>query len=194
METPGERGDRVQQLAWLPILFITEQEELFETYSREEGIDEAYHDVVLAGLWVYLLHASHDLVRDRFGSGTVRQVRAIQREIFNRQEPDSGDAIIDALDLVERALGVDMHSDPDRTIPFKMPAELAVALALLLGLPDSPDYRSRHAKLSDYAVHRMPGVDWRLARVLGKGRQLITEALEPVLGRLAYAPDLVLVQ
>ncbi len=194
METPGERGDRVQQLAWLPILLITEQEELFETYSREEGIDEAYHDVVLTSLWVYLLHVSHGLVRDRFGAGTARRAREIQREIFNREEPDSGDAIIAALDLVERALGVDIHSDPDRTIPFQMPAELAVALALLLGLPDSPDYRSRKAKPSDYAVHRMPGVDWRLARVLGKGRQVLTEALEPVLGRLAYVPDLVLVQ
>ncbi|HHH43938.1 MAG TPA: hypothetical protein ENK49_07360 [Gammaproteobacteria bacterium] len=194
METPGERGDRARQLAWLPILFITEQEELFATYGREERIDEAYHDVVLTSLWVYLLHTSDELVRDRFGAGTANQVREIQRGIFNAEEPGSGDAILVALDLVERALGVDIHSDPDRTIRFKMPDELAVALALLLGLPDSPDYRSRRAKPSDYAVHRMPGVDWRLARVLGKGRQALTEALEPVLGRLAHVPKLVLVQ
>ncbi|MFQ5644365.1 MAG: hypothetical protein ACE5FQ_11800 [Thiogranum sp.] len=190
----GEPGDKVRRLAWLPIIFIAEQEDVFERYGRDEDIEDAYRSVTTTSLWVYLLHTYHGLVRSHFGSDTEDRVREIQRDIFNSEESASGDAIITALELVECALGVDVEVNPDWNIHFKMPEELAVALALLLGLPDSPDYRSRKAKLSDYAVHRMPCVDWRLARVLGRGRRALVEAFEPLVGRLEHLPDRPLVQ
>ena len=167
---------------------------MFERYGMDEGIEDAYLDVTTTGLWVYLLHTYHGLVRSHFGNFMANRVRNIQRDIFNSEESASGDSIIAALELVECALKVDVENNPDWNIHFKMPAELAVALALLLGLPDSPDYRSRKAKLSDYAVHRMPGIDWRLARVLGRGRQALAEAFEPVMNSFEYVPDLALVQ
>jgi len=190
----SELSDNVHRLAWLPIVFMTEQEGVFEQYRRDEDIEEAYCDVITTSLWVYSLYTYHGLVRRRFGSATEARVREYQRDIFNDEQPGSGDAIIAALELVGRALTAGVESDPERRIQFKMPAELAVALALLLGLPDSPDYRARKPKPADYAVHRMPGVDWRLARVLARGQQEIIKTFSPVIGVFDQPPELVLVQ
>jgi len=184
----GEPDAKLRRLAWLPILFMTEQEKAFERYGRDEEIEDAYRDFMATSLWVYLLHTYQGLVRRHFGNDTAEQVCEIQRDIFNAEQPESGDAVFAAMELVDCALKLDAGGDPDWPVHFKMPTELAVALALLVGLPDSPDYRSRKAKPSDYAVHRMPGVDWRLARVLGRGRQALTDAFAPLTGRSGNTP------
>lgn len=188
MNIQGKPGDKVHRLAWLPIVFLTEQGSVFEQYVKDEYIEEAYRDVTTTSLWVYLLNTYHGLVRRRFGSATETQTREYQREIFNDEQPGSGDAIITALELVECAQRVGVGSDPDWRIQFKMPAELAVALALLLGLPDSPDYRSRKPKPADYTVHRMPGIDWRLARVLARGHQEIIDTFSPIIDSFEPLP------
>ena len=194
MNIQTERSENVHRLAWLLIVFMTEKEEVFERYGRDEDIEEAYRDVITTSLWVYSLYTYHGLIRRRFGSATEARVREYQRDIFNDEQPGFGDAIIAALELVERALTAGVESAPERSIRFKMPAELAVALALLLGLPDSPDYRARKPKPADYAVHRMPGVDWRLARVLARGQQEIIKTFSPAIGLFDQPPELVLVQ
>ena len=126
MNIQSEPSDNVHRLAWLPIVFMTEQEEVFELYGREEEIEEAYCDVITTSLWVYSLYTYHGLIRRRFGSATEARVRESQRDIFNDEQPGSGDAIIAALELIERALTAGLESDPGRSIRFKMPAELAV--------------------------------------------------------------------
>ena len=188
MNIRGEPGDKAHRLAWLPIVFLTEQESMFEQYGRDEDIEEAYRDVITTSLWVYSLNSYHGLVRSRFGGDTEARVREYQRGIFNDEQPGSGDAMITALGLVECALRVGVGSDPDWRISFKMRAELAVALALLLGLPDSPDYRSRKPKPADYTVHRMPGVDWRLARVLARGQKEIIKTFSHIIDSFDPAP------
>lgn len=194
MHIQGEPGDMVHRLAWLPIVFMSEQEDIFKQYGRDEDIEKTYSDVITTSLWVYLLYTYHGMVRTRLGSATKDRVREYQRDIFNDEHPGSGDAIIAALELVECALRAAVEHDPDWSIPFKMPAELAVALALLLGLPDSPDFRSRKPKPADYAVHRMPGVDWRLARVLARGQQEIIKTFSPIIDKFDRMPELALVQ
>jgi hypothetical protein len=167
---------------------MSEQEDVFEKYGRDEGIEDAYSDVIRASLWVYLLYTYHGLVRRRFGSATEIRVRDFQRDIFEDEQAGSGEAMIAAMELVERALKSGVEHDTDRSIQFKMPAELAVALVLLLGLPDSPDFRSRKPKTADYAVHRMPGVDWRLARVLARGHQEIKKTFAPIIDNYDLMP------
>ena len=194
MKIQGEPGDRVHRLAWLPIVFMSEQEDVFEQYGRDEGIEDAYSDVIRTSLWVYLLYTYHGLVRRRFGSATEMRVRDFQRDIFEDEQSGSGEAMIAAMELVERALKSGLERDTDWSIQFKMPAELAVALALLLGLPDSPDFRSRKPKPADYAVHRMPGVDWRLARVLARGQKEIIRTFAPIIDNYDPMPGQVLSQ
>lgn len=194
MNIQGEPGDRVHSLAWLPIVFLSEQEDVFEQYGRDEGIEDAYRDLIRASLWVYLLYTYHGLVRRRFGSATEMRVRDFQRDIFEDEQSGSGEAMIAALELVESALKSGMERDTDWSIQFKMPAELAVALALLLGLPDSPDFRSRKPKPADYAVHRMPGVDWRLARVLARAQKQIIKTFAPIIDSHDLMPEQALSQ
>jgi len=190
----GEPGDRVYRLAWLPIVFMSEQEDSFEQFGRDESIEDAYSDVIRASLWVYLLYTYHGLVRRRFGSTIEMRVRDFQRDIFDDEQSGSGEAMNTAMELIERALKSGVERDTDWSIKFKMPAELAVALALLLGLPDSPDFRSRKPKPADYAVHRMPGVDWRLARVLARGQQEILKTFAPIIDNYDLMPKQVVSQ
>ncbi|GMR21630.1 MAG: hypothetical protein BMS9Abin36_2232 [Gammaproteobacteria bacterium] len=190
MDIKSKPGDKVHRLAWLPIVFLTEQENVFERYGRDEDIEDAYRDVITSSLWVYLLYTYHGMVRRRFDSATEAQVREIQRDIFNDEQQGSGDSILAALELVECALSTGVERDSEWVIQFKMSAELAVALALLLGLPDSPDYSSRKPKPADYAVHRMPGVDWRLARVLARGRQEIIKTFSPIIDKFDLVPEI----
>ncbi|GMQ83297.1 MAG: hypothetical protein BMS9Abin06_0030 [Gammaproteobacteria bacterium] len=189
MDIKREPGDMVHRLAWLPIVFLTEQENMFERYGRDEDIEDAYRDVITTSLWVYLLYTYHGMVRRHFDSATETRVREIQLDIFNDEQPGSGDSILAALELVECALSAGVERDPDWSIQFKMPTELAVALALLLGLPDSPDYRARKPKTADYAVHRMPGVDWRLARALARGRQELIKTFSPIIDKFDLVPE-----
>ena len=179
----------ISRLAWLPIVFLTEQEDVFKQYVRDEDIEDVYSDVISTSLWVYLLYTYHGMVRRRFGSVKEARVREIQQGIFNDEQPGSGDFVLAALELVERALSAGVERDPDWCIQFKMPAELAVALSLLLGLPESPDYRSRKPKPADYTAHRMPGVDWRLARVLARGQQDIITTFSPVIDKFDLLHD-----
>ena len=192
MKLRYESGDSKLRLAWLPVVFISEHQAMFAQYGRDEGIEEAYRDVTITSLWVYLLYTYHGLVRRRFGTATEARVREYQREIFNDEQPGSGDDIMTALELVDGAVRAGVQIEPDWSIQFKLPAELAVALALLLGLPESPDYRSRKPKPSDYAVHRMPGVDWRLARVLTRAKKELTRTFSPVIEKFDCLPEQVL--
>jgi len=190
MDIKGEPGDRVHQLAWLPIAFLTEEKDELEQYGRDEDIEDAYHDVTTTSLWVYLLYTYHGMIRRRFGRIMEIRVRDYQRDIFNDEQAGSGDSILAALKLVESALDAGTERDRDGGIRFIMPAELAVSLALLLGVPESPDYRSRKPKPSDYAVHRMPGVDWRLARVLARGQQEMIKTFSPIIDRFELVPEI----
>jgi len=189
VDIKGKCGDKVQRLAWLPIVFLTEQEDVLEQHSRDEDIEDAYRDVLTTSLWVYSLYTYLGMVRRRFGHIMEIRVRDYQRAIFNDEEAGFGDSIFSALGLVDCALKAGVERDPDWNIQFKLPAELAVALALLLGLPDSPDYRSRKPKPSDYAAHRMPGIDWRLARVLARGKQEILKTFSPVIDKFKLVPE-----
>jgi len=183
VDIKSESGDMVRRLAWLPIVFLTEQEDVFRQYGRDEDIEDAYREVISTSLWVYLLYTYNGMVRRRFGSATAIRVREIQRDIFNDEQPGSGDFILVSLELVEDALSDGVVRDLEWCIQFKMPAELAVALTLLLGLPESPDYRSRKPRPADYTAHRMPGVDWRLSRVLARGQQEILRTFSPVIDK-----------
>jgi len=189
VDIKSKPDDMVHRLAWLPIVFLTEQEDMFERYGRDEDIEDAYRDVISTSLWVYLLYTYHGMVRRRFDGVTEARVREIQRDIFNEEQPGCGDSMLAALELVGCALIAGVERDPGWCIQFKMPAELAVALALLLGLPDSPDYRSRKPKPADYAVHRMPGVDWRLANVLARGQQEIVKTFSPIIDQFDLLPE-----
>ncbi len=50
MDIKSKPGDKVHRLAWLPIVFLTEQEDVFKQYGRDEDIEDAYREVITTSL------------------------------------------------------------------------------------------------------------------------------------------------
>lgn len=167
------------RLAWLPLAFLVEQEEQQAELSVLAECDVAYRDVMTAGLWSYQLYSYQTLVRRRYGDEVARQVRALQCEIFESEQPGAGAAIDAALQLIETALYASVVGGAAGSVHFALPAELTVALALLLGLPESPDYyEGGHGQ--DRPVNSVPGVDERLASLLAKGQRAMLDTFTPL--------------
>lgn len=167
------------RLAWLPLAFLAEQDDQQAEFSLLAECDIAYRDVLTTGLWTYQLYSYQTLVRQHYGEEVVKQVRALQCEIFDREQPGAGAAIDSALQLVEMALHASVVGGNAGSVNFVLPAELAVALALLLGLPESPDYY-QGSRGDDQPVSSVPGIDERLANLLAKGQTAMLEAFTPL--------------
>jgi hypothetical protein len=59
-----------------------------------------------------------------------------------------------------------------------------VALALLLGLPESPDYAATAARRAEQIARMQPEIDWRLAHCLTCAREEIKNTFPPMVARL----------
>ncbi len=164
------------RLAWLPLAFLVEQDQQQVALSES---DTAYRDVMATGVWTYQLYGYHTLVRRRYGEEVARQVRALQCEILDSERPGAGAAIDSALQLVETALHASVVRGKIRSVNFAISAERTVALALLLGLPDSPDYNAGHCD-RDRPANGVPDIDKRLAGMLVKGQLAMLEVFTPL--------------
>lgn len=171
--TPG-------RLAWLPLVYAAEQE--FPDPLLTDT-DAPYRDVMLAGLRVYQLHCYQVMVRQRFGEDMAAQVRRLQCDIFDSEQHGAGAAFASALQLVEAGLNAAVVGGRAGSVRFALPAELSVALALLIGLPESPDFHDG-ASRSDRPVCQTPGMDERLAEQLATAQRSVLETFSPILARL----------
>lgn len=167
------------RLAWLPLAFMVEQDAQQTGCTAVADADAAYHEMMTTGCWVYQLYSYYGMVRRRFGEEVAKQVQELQCEIFEREQPGAGAAIISALQLVEIALHASVVGGKAGSAFVALPAELSVALALLMGLPESPDYYA-DGKGDDRPVYRVAGIDERLASLLEKSKHALLEAFNPV--------------
>ena len=172
------------RLAWLPIVFLAEQDESSEPFSLIAGIDSDYRDVITSSLWIYMLHNYLGLVRRSFGRETERLVRQHQKTIFSEENPEAGDTVEFALGLIDDALRVGVVGIPFNKTRFEVPAELRVALALLIGLPESPGYMEKPGAGGKGVVHKMNGIDWRLSYILASGRRKVSKTFCPVFEKI----------
>jgi len=160
------------RLAMLPLAYLAEQEELFEQCGKRRGVNEAYRDIFILGIWAYQLHVYLDLVRGHFGVDARRRVWTYQRKTLD-QEGGAGQLIERAFRLIEIALELGDTSTPD-----PLAGELAVAVALLFGMPESPDYHGGVTQLPS-GVTRIPqGPESRLRDCLRQGHRRIRHVFE----------------
>jgi hypothetical protein len=167
------------RLAWLPLAFMLEQDALQATVADQDGSDAAYQEVMTASYLTYQLHSYHMLVRRRFGDEVAGQVKTLQCEIFEREQAGAGAAVVFALNLVETALQTPVVGGKAGCVHFALPAEQSVALALLTGLPASPDYHAGHAQAGQ-SLEQLPGIDAGLAGFLEQGKHAVLETFMPL--------------
>jgi len=165
------------RLAMLPLAYLAEQEELFEQCGKRRGVTEAYRDIFILGIWAYQLHVYLDLVRGHFGLDARRRVWAYQRKTLD-QEGGAGQLIERAFRLIEIALELGDKSTPDPLAGEWLSRELAVAVALLFGMPESPDYHGDALQLPCRVTRTEQGPESKLRDCLCQGHRRIRHVFE----------------
>jgi hypothetical protein len=134
------------RLAVLPIVYLAEQQDPFGLSRQEAALDEGYRDVFQAGAWLYALHSYCLLVRGYLGGKTADAVREHQELLLSGGFSDKKDEISGAIELISQASAGQSDSMPETAVSAAISVEWNVALNLLRGLPDSPDFQSQSAE------------------------------------------------
>lgn len=176
----------VRRLALLPVRYLLQQDARFDQLCPEAGrVDEAYRDVFVAGFWAYQLYAYLDLIDCRFGADASWAVRR-QFLVFFDDLAGAGTAVDEILDLIDAVTSGDYCSLPAAIPEIGDNTEMKVALALLLGLPQSPDHESTPERCQRRSNRMTPEVDHHLAICLSRCRQNMQDTFTTLLDYLEH--------
>jgi len=161
------------RLAVLPIAYLGEQQDPFDSCRAEGAIDESYRDVFSTGVWLYALYHYILLVRDSLGDATADAVWAQQQMILSGGASETGEGIGKVFELIREASVIDPRQPVTDAGVAAVPVELNIAVNLLLNLPESPAYTSRATDRAEQIARLQPDIDWRLASCLSRCREKI---------------------
>ena len=150
---------------------------------------QAYRGVLESGVLGYQLHTYHGLVRDWFGETSGHEVRERHIGMF-RHVQNLGHM----LTMIEGAVGIGAVTS--RTVQGEVvtPVEMNVALALLLGLPESPHYVTLPEQRSVQVSRMELEIDWCFSQSLIRGREVIADTFVPIFENVFYARRSILPQ
>jgi len=156
---------QLYSLAALPVDYLTRQEALLARMRVDEGVLNPYREVFITGTRAFQQHAYLKLVRWAYGRAVAQQVAVYQQRLLDSATGRGRCARL-ALDLIEGALHTRVVRADTRGGEIEIPIEMNVALALLLGMPESPDYATTAARRAEQITLMQPEIDWRLAHCL----------------------------
>jgi hypothetical protein len=170
---------QLYSLAALPIEYLARRDTLPDRRRVDERAFTPYRTVFITGTRAYQQHTYLELVRWTYGRAVAHQVEVHQRRLLDFTT-GRGRGIEQALDLIEGALDTRVVSAATHQGEIEIPIEMNVALALLLGLPESPDYAATAARRAEQITRMQPEIDWRLAHCLSIAREEMEAAFLPV--------------
>ena len=170
---------QLYSLAALPIEYLTRQEALLEWMRVDERAFKPYREVFITGTRAYQQHTYLKLVRWTYGRTVAQQVEVHQHRLLEFTT-GRGRCIAQALDLIEGALDTRAVRADTREGEIEIPIEMNMALALLLGLPESPDYVSTATRRAEQIMRMQPEIDWRLAHCLRCAREEMQNTFLPI--------------
>jgi hypothetical protein len=171
------------RLAALPVEHLRRQETLLAWLELGDRTLDSYREVFVTGVRAYQQYTYLELVGWTYGRDVAHEVEVLQRRLLEFPTgSDNGTG--QALSLIESALETLPVSAATRSGEIAIPIEMNVALALLLGLPESPDYVSTAAQRLEQIARMQPEIDWCLAHCLTRGREEIKNVFLPAFSRL----------
>jgi len=133
----------LRSLAALPVSFLSEQGERLAGLCKQVDSSAGYCDLFASSVWVYSMHVYMTMVREKMGHKVADTVWSHQRCMLDEAQAGAGDSMDLAFMLIDRALDPgDLQLDVPGAAGYRLP-EARVALALLLGMPESPDCTAR---------------------------------------------------
>ena len=174
---------QLYSLAALPVDYLRRQEALLARLQVDERALDPYREVFITGVRAYQQYTYLELVGWTYGREVARQVEVHQRRLLNFAT-GRGNSTGTALTLIEHALETRTVRAATRAGDVAIPIEMNVALGLLLGLPESPDYVTTAAGRIEQIARMQPEIDWHLAHCLACGREEIKNVFLPAFTRL----------
>jgi len=177
---------QLYSLAALPVDYLTRQDALLERMHVDEGALNPYRDVFITGTRAYQHHVYLELVRWTYGRAVAQQIAVHQQRLLEFTT-GRGRCLVQALGLIEGALDTRAVSATTREGEIGIPIEMNVALALLLGLPESPDYAATATRRAEKIARMQAEIDWRLAHCLMCAREEMKTTFHPMVARIEIA-------
>ena len=170
---------QLYSLAALPVEYLARQDALLERMRLDERASTPYREVFIMGARAYQQYTYLELVHQTYGRAVAQQVEVHQHRLLDFAI-HRGQCSEQLLNLIKGALDTPAVSAATREGEIEIPIEMNVALALLLGLPESPDYVATSARRAEQIVRMQPDIDWRLAHCLSHAREEMKHSFLPV--------------
>jgi hypothetical protein len=136
--------------------------------------------VFSAGIRAYQLAAYLQLVRAQYGRAVAGNIGNFQRRLLQTAGNDAC-GILKAIELVSGALATESVTADTGHGSIDIPIEMNVAIALLLGMPDSPHFAARPDQRATRLKNMGTDVDWSLSQCLIHAREEIEKVFSPLL-------------
>lgn len=170
----------VPQLATWPIEYLLEQDAQFEQDFTASTVDETYRAVFIAGTWAYLIHGYLGSLQAVFGLAIQQQIRSVLLQVLERLA-GAAEATEYTLQLITGAKEIGRLRVEYYEQEIEIPLEMNVALALLLGLPESPDFAPSAFQRTEQIKKMAPDVEQFFSDYLAHQGQRILLASAPTL-------------
>lgn len=167
----------------LPMSFLSEQGDRLAGLYGRAALGDNYRDLFASSVWVYSLHAYVALVREHMGDEVAEAVWSRLRKMFDQAEAGAGQSLEYAFMLIDGALARGRGSLGELQDTIRVPPETRVALALLLGMPESPAYASGMDERSERFRTIQVEVEGYLARCLSQAREELLAACSELFER-----------
>ncbi|HED17215.1 MAG TPA: hypothetical protein ENI64_10450 [Gammaproteobacteria bacterium] len=130
------------ELAMLPMIRLSPDAEPSETYGDcgLGKLDSAYFDIVNTGLWSYQLYTYLELLQKIFGNNVKTEVSDWLLDMLNANN-SAGDRLQTVFTVIEHAKKQARHAVMGTGKDLSsISVEMSMALAMLVELPESPDF------------------------------------------------------
>jgi len=179
------------ELAMLPMVRLSPNAEPSETYgsSDSDKLDSAYFDVVNTGLWSYQIYTYLELLEKLFDERVKIEVSDWLLDMLNANQ-HAGDRLETVFAVIEHAIRASQATMDSEYEGTRVSVEMSIALAMLVELPESPDFAAgngaRHTRIRLINAD----VDQTFASSLKHAANDVFSVLLPVLEALgAVIPD-----
>jgi len=164
-------------LTILPLACLMAENTEVEQYCARASEDSAaYHEVLRSGVLGYKLYTYHNLVRAWFGVQVEQRVRDHHLDMLSHIA-----AFAPMMTIIDGAVHVGAVTTSTLQGDVVTPVEMNVALALLLGMPESANYASSPGQQIAQITRIPPEIDCYFAGLLAHGRREMVRTFEAMM-------------
>jgi hypothetical protein len=184
-----KRGTDPFLMAGFPLLRLFEKKKPFYEWNTSIQVPARLEGIADVSVWGYQLFVYSLLIRQKFGEEVAKIVRSHMILILDRDKGAKlGRYFEELFEVIERGVAASANTPTIETkdgTKIPVPAEIAIALAILAQMPDSPFFSNDAKKLSTFTNEE----DNVLADCLILGENAAIEEFSEFVEKLELNPE-----